>query len=120
MITAYRETAEIVREQIREAKIDLEALQKPIRACEISRCRATCCHDGVYLSEEEKHGIEALVREHGDYFSTCRQGLENRNSPRERRRARCGLSITFSKDSLRLSRPSGILRYSALVNGARA
>jgi len=69
MITAYRETAEIVREQIREAKIDLEALQKPIRACEISRCRATCCHDGVYLSEEEKHGIEALVREHGDAFS---------------------------------------------------
>jgi len=61
MITAYRHTAESVREQIRRAELDHHALSQPIKACEISRCRATCCHDGVYLSAEEKHGIEQLL-----------------------------------------------------------
>ena len=64
MITAYPLTAENVREQVRAAEIDIEAFLKPIRACEISLCRATCCHDGVYLTEEEKNGVEDLVATH--------------------------------------------------------
>ena len=74
MITAYRQISEIVREQIRAAEIDHEALRQPIRACEISRCRATCCHDGVYLSGEEKEGIEQLLQSQRPVFDSY--GLE--------------------------------------------
>lgn len=59
--TAYQETVEVLRGQLREAVIDHAAFEQKIRACELSRCRATCCHDGVYLSEEEAAGIEVLL-----------------------------------------------------------
>ena len=63
MITQYIHTAQILRDQLRAAEIDREALRQPIRSCEISVCKATCCHDGVYLSGEEKEGIEALLKD---------------------------------------------------------
>ncbi len=33
--------------------MDHEAFEQPLAVCELTRCRATCCHDGVVLSEEE-------------------------------------------------------------------
>ncbi len=59
--TAYMETARVLREQLREAMVDHEAFERKIRPCELSRCRATCCHDGVFLSREEAEGIKHLV-----------------------------------------------------------
>ena len=79
MITAYRDTAENVREQIRNAEIDVGALRTLVKACEISRCRATCCHDGVYLTTEEKRGVEKLVTEQRDYFTKA--GLQLPQEP---------------------------------------
>jgi Fe-S-cluster containining protein len=64
--TAYKETAGILREQLREAQLDHVAFEQKIKPCELERCRATCCHDGVYLSAEEADGIRALLEEHGD------------------------------------------------------
>jgi Fe-S-cluster containining protein len=63
--TAYKETAGILREQLREAQLDHEAFEQKIKPCELARCRATCCHDGVYLSAEEADGIQALLQKHG-------------------------------------------------------
>ena len=50
--------------QVREAAVDHEAFARPLRVCELSRCRATCCHDGVVLGEEEATGIREEVEEH--------------------------------------------------------
>lgn len=63
-VIAYVETAQILARQLREAVIDYPALEQKIRPCELSRCRATCCHDGVYLSREEANGIDSLLTKH--------------------------------------------------------
>lgn len=67
--TAYLKTAEILADQLREALVDHEAFEQKIKACELAKCRATCCHDGVYLSEEEAEGIRALLNRHSEKFA---------------------------------------------------
>lgn len=47
--------------QVREAKLDHEAFHLPLKVCELTRCRATCCHDGVYLCDEEKDVLARVV-----------------------------------------------------------
>ncbi|BDS08638.1 hypothetical protein NT6N_36780 [Oceaniferula spumae] len=69
-VTAYQKTAEVLREQVREALLDHDAFEQMVRPCELSLCRATCCHDGVYLSQEEAGGIKALLAENADAFAT--------------------------------------------------
>ncbi len=70
MRTAYLETAKVLREQVREAVLDHEAFEQKIRACELERCRATCCHDGVYLAREEAVGIKKLLSEYREVFAS--------------------------------------------------
>ena len=66
--TAYQQTAAYLGEQLREAVIDHESFDVNVKPCELARCRATCCYDGVYLSEEESEGIKTLVSEHRQRF----------------------------------------------------
>ena len=62
-ITAYPELESELGRQIREAAVDYESFQQKLKICELGKCRATCCHDGVILTEEEVAGIgEALER----------------------------------------------------------
>lgn len=68
-VTAYQKTAEVLREQVREAVLDHEAFEQRIRPCELSRCRATCCHDGVYLSQEEAAGVKKLLAGNAETFT---------------------------------------------------
>ena len=42
---------------------DHEVFQMPLKVCELTRCRATCCHDGVYLSPEEKDTLARVIDE---------------------------------------------------------
>lgn len=62
--TAYKQTATYLAEQLREAVIDHESFDIKVKPCELERCRATCCYDGVYLSEEESEGVKTMVSEH--------------------------------------------------------
>ncbi len=63
-LTAYPQTAQILIQQVREAHLDHDAFHAKIRSCELSRCRATCCHDGVYLSREESEGVAGWLGKH--------------------------------------------------------
>jgi hypothetical protein len=47
--------------QVQEARLDHEAFGLPIKVCELSQCRATCCHDGVYLDTEEREVIGSVI-----------------------------------------------------------
>lgn len=47
--------------QVREAALDHEAFTMPLRVCELSACRATCCHDGVFLDAEQEAGIAGVA-----------------------------------------------------------
>ena len=63
---AYRETLVALGAQVREARVDHEALERPLRACDLARCRATCCHDGVVLGSEEADEIRRVVAAHAE------------------------------------------------------
>ena len=64
-VTAYSKTASMLAVQLREAIVDHSAFERMIKPCELVRCRATCCHDGVYLSGEEADAIGEMVQDHG-------------------------------------------------------
>lgn len=52
-VTIFRETIKGLALALAEAAVDHHAFEKPLPVCELARCRATCCHDGVILSPEE-------------------------------------------------------------------
>ena len=51
--TIFQETVRGLEGQLAEAAVDHEAFERSLPVCELNRCRATCCHDGVILSQEE-------------------------------------------------------------------
>ncbi len=59
--TAYPGVEEILARQLREAALDHEAFTMRLKACELPKCRATCCHDGALLTDEEMQGIGEAV-----------------------------------------------------------
>ncbi len=66
MRSAFPETVKILAAQIGAARVDHAAFETLLKPCEMSQCRATCCHDGVHLSEEEAEhlcGIAAKYRQ---------------------------------------------------------
>lgn len=65
-LTGFVELEKDLAQTVREAGVDFESFETPIRACELKRCRGMCCHDGVYVGEEEKRVIEEVLE--GDFF----------------------------------------------------
>lgn len=53
---------------VRSLVLDHDALARPLARCELADCRGTCCHDGVYLADDEAVAILHLVDEAGDEF----------------------------------------------------
>lgn len=54
-VTIFSETIKGLAFSLSEAAIDHHAFERPLPVCELAKCRATCCHDGVILSPEEAH-----------------------------------------------------------------
>ena len=52
-VTIFRETVRGLASALAEAAVDHHAFEEPLPVCELAKCRATCCHDGVILSPEE-------------------------------------------------------------------
>lgn len=69
-LTAYPQTAADVGAQVREARLDHAAFERPVKACALERCRATCCHDGVHLSAEEAAGIMDVLDAHAEELAS--------------------------------------------------
>lgn len=73
-VTLHRDTALELRRQLREARVDHAAFEQLLRPCELSQCRATCCHDGVCLTQEETTALQELLARHAAQFHAY--GLE--------------------------------------------
>ncbi|HBE96191.1 MAG TPA: hypothetical protein DDW68_03345 [Verrucomicrobiales bacterium] len=58
--TAFSETANQLARQLREAALDHAAFEQKLPLCELAKCRATCCHDGVILGAEEADVLSSL------------------------------------------------------------
>lgn len=59
-LTIFKETARALARQLAEAAVDHRAFEKALPVCELTKCRATCCHDGVILSQEEADVLQEL------------------------------------------------------------
>ncbi|MEM9480227.1 MAG: DUF3109 family protein [Verrucomicrobiota bacterium] len=64
--TAYPAAERELREQVRRARVDFSAMAIPLRQCDLSSCRATCCHDGVILGPDEMSIMERMMEKSGD------------------------------------------------------
>ena len=64
-LTIFKETACGLIRQLGEAAVDHRAFEQALPHCELTRCRATCCHDGVVLSEEEADVLRSLGGDDG-------------------------------------------------------
>lgn len=61
---------------VREAAVDFASFETPLRACQLARCRGMCCHDGVFVGEEERGVLEAVVA--GEHFEERNGRLKTR------------------------------------------
>ena len=57
----FPENARELGRQVREAALDHDAFSMPLKVCELASCRATCCHDGVFLDREQVAVIGGIV-----------------------------------------------------------
>lgn len=71
--TAFLDAAHILRQQLREAQVDHEAFEQPLRLCQLNQCRATCCHDGAVLSEDEAAMINEQVATNPQLFPVAKE-----------------------------------------------
>lgn len=69
-ITAFSESIARLATMIRGVVVDKEALQRPLKLCDLSKCRGTCCHDGVYLNSEEANVVRSLAGESRKEFES--------------------------------------------------
>lgn len=67
--SAFEGSAADLARQLREAAVDHGAFERPLRRCELARCRATCCHDGAVVGEEEREVIGKVVEECGEQLA---------------------------------------------------
>jgi hypothetical protein len=58
-VTHFHRTAQELSRLLHEAAVDHVAFERPMKLCGLARCRATCCHDGVILSDEEAEFLGA-------------------------------------------------------------
>ena len=72
-MTGFPLLEEDLRRTVREAALDYESFQTPIRACDLRKCRGMCCHDGVFVGEEERKVIGEVFLE-GTFSRQSRGG----------------------------------------------
>ena len=80
-VTIFSETFKGLASALAEAAVDHDAFEKPLPVCELAKCRATCCHDGVILSAEEARVLsrdcKGISSELGLVVRVCRSTLSH-------------------------------------------
>ena len=65
-VSAFPRSIQTLARQLQEAAVDHEAFEIPLPLCHLQECRATCCHDGVMVSDEEAEVLGRGVIELAD------------------------------------------------------
>jgi Fe-S-cluster containining protein len=72
--TIFQNTVRGLASSLAEAAVDHSAFETPLPVCQLAKCRATCCHDGVILSDEEAEILsgesEGIIRLEDGRFKT--------------------------------------------------
>lgn len=67
-LTAYPMAEAWIREYLANAPIAAETLRRPLSRCELATCGGMCCHDGIYLENDEPDVIADLAKREGAFF----------------------------------------------------
>ncbi|MGC6425519.1 MAG: hypothetical protein ACON5H_00820 [Akkermansiaceae bacterium] len=66
IVSAFPRAIVSLARQLHEAAVDHAAFEIPLPLCQLQECRATCCHDGVVVSDEEAEVLGEGVIELAD------------------------------------------------------
>jgi hypothetical protein len=69
-LTAFPRTEAVIRDLLADAPIHVHSLRRPLRRCDLERCKGMCCYDGIYLDDEEADVVAELARTEADFFSS--------------------------------------------------
>ncbi len=67
-LTAFPRTEDSLRRQLAQTAVAVESLRRPLPRCDLAVCKGMCCHDGVYLSDEEAEVIAGLALNEAEFF----------------------------------------------------
>ncbi len=67
-LTAFPKTEAVLRQQFGRATLAVAALQRPLASCDLRVCKGMCCHDGVYLEDDEASVIAELAVREAEFF----------------------------------------------------
>jgi hypothetical protein len=67
-LTAYPQTEATLRQQFATARFEIASLERPLSPCDLTVCKGMCCHDGVYLEDDEAEVIAELAESEAGFF----------------------------------------------------
>src|SRR5438067_126581 len=67
--TAFPQTEALLRERFADACVDAESLRRPLQRCDLAVCKGMCCHDVVYLEDDEAEVLRELAVREADFFA---------------------------------------------------
>jgi len=67
---SFQQSATELATQIREAALDYPSFDLKMKVCQLAKCKATCCHDGVYLEADEMAVITEVIENHREQLAT--------------------------------------------------
>lgn len=70
MDSFYQDTQTYLKRILPEVVLDHAAFELPLKLCDLTKCRATCCHDGVRLSQRDANLISDLVEKNAAIFQS--------------------------------------------------
>ena len=66
--TAFARTELTLRQQLAQAPVATDSLKRPLVPCDLAVCKGMCCHDGVYLEQDEAEIIPAIAEREAEFF----------------------------------------------------
>jgi hypothetical protein len=69
-LSAYPETEKTFRGKLKGSSIELDSFNRPLKPCNLNKCKGMCCYDGVYVNEEEDRVITTIWKQHNDFFKS--------------------------------------------------
>jgi hypothetical protein len=67
-LTAYPRAEAWLRDYLAHAPVAVDTLRRPLTRCELTACQGMCCHDGIFLDNDEPAVLTELVQREGDFF----------------------------------------------------
>jgi hypothetical protein len=69
-LTAYPKAEASLRAYLAAAPAAAATLRRPLQRCDLATCAGMCCHDGIYLENDEPAVLTELAEREGEFFKS--------------------------------------------------